>query len=266
MGSERVDWALLYARAGWRSFPVTAQKKTPIYKNWQKDATTDPKMVRQYFPPGTERNIGLVCGEAFDAWDIEGQHLAAFSEYLRRHGVDEITNAPVASTARGGVHVLTTPTGVDGTRYLYLDGNHIGELKSRGGFVVACPSVFVDDKTTGDYVWVNMPRRLATPEAEPWLLALLERPVRLRKTLPTPIASPDDAVAVLGRLAASVAHAGEGRRNNYLYWAVRRAIEDGIPADETIKALRASAVEAGLDEDETEKTIESAIGAESVAA
>lgn len=265
MGSERADWALLYARAGWRSFPVTARKKTPIYKNWQEDATTDPKMVRQYFPPGTERNIGLVCGEAFDAWDIEGQHLAAFSEHLTQNGVG-MPEAPVAHTARGGVHILTAPTGVDGTRYLYLGGQHVGELKSRGGFIVACPSVFTDDNGTGDYIWATLPRRLAVPEAPGWLLALLERPVRLRKTLPTRIASPDDAVVVLGRLAGSVTHAGEGRRNNYLYWAIRRAIEEGIPVDHAVKALRAAASEAGLEDDETEKTIESAIGAESVAA
>lgn len=260
MGSETADWGLLYSRAGWRCFPVTTAKKNPIYKNWLKDATTDPKMVRQYFPPGTDRNLGLVCGEVFDAWDIEVEHLVEFSEWMHKnhHALPE---APLASTGRGGMHILTAPTGVDGSRNLYLEGKHIGELKSRGGFILACPS-----ETEQTYLWINMTERLAVPEAPAWMLGLLERPQKLRKSLPTRIASPDDAVAVLGRLAGSVGHAGEGRRNNYLYWAIRRAIEEGIPADDTIKALRASAIESGLDKDEIEKTIESAIGAESVAA
>lgn len=260
MGSETADWGLLYARAGWRSFPVTAGKKTPMYKGWQQDATLDPKLIRQYWRPGSDRNLGLVCGEAFDAWDIEVDHLIAFSEWMHRNG-HALPEAPIASTGGGGMHILTAPTGVDGSRNLYLEGKHIGELKSRGGFILACPS-----ETEQTYLWINLTERLAVPEAPAWLLGLLERPTALRKTLPTRIASPDDAVAVLGRLAGSLIRAGEGRRNNYLYWAVRRAIEEGIPADHAVKALRAAASEAGLENDETEKTIESAIGAESVAA
>lgn len=258
MGSTSADWALLYAKANWRSFPVKPGAKSPMYSNWQKDATTDPKLIRQW--QIDDRNLGLVCGETFDAWDIEVDHITAFSEWLYRekHAIPE---APMASTGRGGIHILTAPTGVDGSRNLYLDGKHIGELKSRGGFILACPS-----ETEQQYAWVTMPPRLAVPDAPAWLLALLERPVATHKTLPTRLASPDDVVAVLGRLAGSVAYVGSGRRNNYLYWAMRRAIEEGVPVDKAVRALRAAASEAGLDEDESEKTIESAVGAESVAA
>ncbi len=258
--SSVADWALLYASAGWRSFPVQATKKVPLYRNWLNDATLDPKMCRQYFPEGTDRNLGLVAGEGIDCFDIEVDHIAAFSEWLYKGG-HALPDAPIASTGRGGMHILTKPTGVDGSRNLYLDGKHIGELKSRGGFILACPS-----ETEQTYLWTNMPPRLEVPVAPDWLLALLERPTALRKTLPTRIASPDDAVAVLGRLAGSVAHAGEGQRNNYLYWAVRRALEEGIPPTHAITAMRAAAQEAGLDKDEIEKTLESAVGAESIAA
>lgn len=252
------DWARLYSRAGWRSFPVTPGSKTPLFKGWQADATTDPALIAQYWR-NDERNLGLVCGEAFDAWDIEVAHIEAFSAYIGRHGA--LPEAPIAQTGRGGIHILTKPTGVDGTRYLYLDGTHIGELKSRGGFIVAAPS-----ETEAQYVWVNLPERLAVPEAPGWLLALLERPEKLRKTLPTRPTSPDDVVAVLGRLAGSVTHAGEGRRNNYLYWAVRRAIEEGVPAPEAVRVLHAAGIEAGLTEHETTRTIESAMESEAVAA
>lgn len=263
--SALANWALLYAKANWRSFPVKAGGKSPLYKNWQKDATTDPELIGRYFA-SPERNLGLVCGEAFDAWDIEGDHLSAFDSYWARWS-KVLPEAPIASTGRGGIHILTKPTGVDGTRYLYLDGKHIGELKSRGGFIVATPSeTWAAEPPGGQYIWANLTPRLTVPEPAPWLLHLLERPVALRKTLPTRLASPDDVVAVLGRLAGSVAYAGRGSRNNYLYWAVRRAIEEGCPVGPATKVFRAAAEDAGLDPDEAEKTIESALGAESVAA
>lgn len=255
------DWAHFYAeRGGWRSFPIRPGDKRPLYAAWQKDATVDPALIDQYWRDD-ERNLGLICGETFDAWDIESAHLEAFSAWANE------TNAippepPMASTGRGGIHILTAPTGVDGSRNLYLDGTHIGELKSRGGFIVACPS-----ETEGPYEWLHISTDLHLPEATPALRGLLERPVALRKTLPTRIASPDDVVAVLGRLAGSVKYsAGEGRRNNYLYWATRRAIEEGIPARHVVKAMQAAAAEAGLEDEETEKTIASALDAESIAA
>lgn len=260
------DWAHLYARYGWRVFPANPERKTPLYRNWLADATTEPSLVEQYFGGLPDRNIGLICGEAFDAWDIEGDHVAAFSAAMYERGATLPPETPIASTGRGGLHLLTRPTGVDGSRNLYLGGTHIGELKSRGGFIIACPSEVRYDGVaeTGTYVWLTLTPNLSEPND--FLRGLLERPTTLRKTLPTRITSPDDAVAVLGRLAGSVTHAGEGRRNNYLYWAVRRAVEEGIPVAHAVKAMAAAAREAGLDEDETEKTIESAIGAESVAA
>jgi hypothetical protein len=267
MGSEVSDWGLLYAKSGFRVFPVKAGGKSPVYKNFLADATLEPKMVRQYFPEGTDRNLGLIAGEAFDAWDIEVEHLDRFSKWLY-DGKHVLPDAPIASTGRGGTHILTAPTGVDGSRNLYLDGTHIGELKSRGGFILACPS-----ETEQTYLWLNLPPKLAVPPAPQWLLALLERPQALRKTLPTRLASPDDVVAVLGRLAGSVAHSSpeSHHRNAYLYWATRRAVEEGVPVQHVITAMRAAAIQSGLDQDDQgmggiEKTIESAINAESVAA
>jgi hypothetical protein len=86
--------------------------------------------------------------------------------------------------------------------------------------------------------------------------------VALRKSFPTRLASPDDVVAVLGQLAGSVQYAGEGSRNNYLYWAMRRAIEEGVPVHHATRVLRVAAIEAGLERHETEQTIESALSAE----
>jgi hypothetical protein len=233
-----------------------------MFKGWQSDATTDPALLRQYWngKAGAERNLGLVCGESFDAWDIEVEHVPLLNEWLARDG-HVLPESPIASTGRGGIHLLTQPTGVDGTRKLYLDGTHIGELKSTGGFILACPSETVDL-----YRWMHLPDRLALAPAPDWLRVLLERPAAARRRFETRVASPKDQTAVLGPLAGSVARANHGYRNSYLYWAMRRAIEEGVPVIHARNVLTVAAKEAGLEDREIAQTIESALTAESVAA
>jgi hypothetical protein len=254
--SPTAQWALLYAKAGWRSFPVWPGEKRPIYAGWQSGASTDREMLTRYFSD-TDRNIGVVTGEVFEAWDIEAPHVEAFFAFIAKHGT--LPESPLATTGRGGIHVLMTPI-VGHTRKLYLDGTHIGEIKSTGGFIVVAPS-----ETEAQYHWRYLPERLAVQAPPDWLQGLLERP-QGTKRLPAPMSTPDDVVTVLGRLAGSVEHAPEGTRNNYLYWAMRRAVEEGVPVRHAAKVLHGAGIEAGLPLDEVETTIRSALDAESVAA
>ena len=227
MGPDVADWGRLYASAGWRVFPVKPGAKSPSFSNWQADATTNSDLIAQYWRPGTERNLGLICGERFDAWDIEAEHLARFSEWLYREQ-HVLPECPIASTGHGGVHLLTAPAGVDGTRRLFLDGVHIGELKSHGGFIVACPSEVTYPEGVGDYIWTYLPPRLAVPEAPDWLLALAQRPKTPRKMIPwrqVSLAPESD----LEPLLKSVRQTPEGDRNANLHWAANRACDDGVP-------------------------------------
>jgi hypothetical protein len=194
----------------------------------------------------------IVAGEAFDAWDIEVAHLPALREYLRRGG-HSLPAPPVARTGRGGIHLLTVPTGVGGSRDLYLDGVHVGEVRSTGGLIVVCPSV-----TEGPYSWLRLPAGMAVEPAPDWLLALLERPRRVTWLLPRRNTLKDPARA-LGVLAVAVRDASEGCRNKYLYWAMRRALEEVIPATIAAGVLFRAAIAAGLDEPETQSTISSAL-------
>lgn len=258
--SPTAQWAAFYARAGFRTFPIWPGEKRPMFAGWQRDATTDPEMIERYFR--SDPNIGAICGEAFDAWDIEVEHIPAFMEWASNRS-QPFPEAPIASTGRGGLHILTAPTGVDGTRYLYLNGTHIGELKSTGGFILVCPSV-----TEQMYRWTYLPDRLEVKPAPEWLLGLLERPKTVARVFKSRLVSPDDAAEALGRLAGSVVKArkfGHGG-NNHLYWGLRRAIEEGIPPEIAQPVFETAGREAGLEPDEIVKTIESALKAESVAA
>lgn len=215
------QWARYYANAGWRSFPIWPGEKRPIYSGWQAGATTDSELIERYFSDPA-RNIALICGEKFDAWDIEVEHVAAFLEWASNRP-DPFPEGPIASTGRGGLHFLTAPTGVDGTRRLHLNGTHIGELKSRGGFILVCPSV-----TEQMYRWTWLPDSLRVSPAPDWLRGLLERPETTPKARMWRSVSLSPATDILP-LVRAVQGAGEHDRNGMLHWAANRAYDDGIP-------------------------------------
>lgn len=247
------DWALLYGGLGWRAFPVVAGGKRPLYRGWQRDATTDPSQIARYWRRSPGPNIGVVCGEAFDAFDIEAAHLAALRRWLDARGL-RLPRTPLARTGRGGIHLLVAPTGIGRGRDLVLGGVHIGELKSTGGFIVVCPSV-----TVSGYDWLRSPDAHPLAPAPGWLLELVARPRSLPGAVPARSADPHRAARQLGALAAAVAQAGAGRRNKLLYWAMRRAEEEGIAPPDAARALADAAIRAGLDEREVRSTLRSAL-------
>jgi hypothetical protein len=242
--------ALDYARLGWRVFPVVSGGKRPLYRGWQRDATTDPGQIARYWRADPAPNIGVVCGAAFDALDIEADYLDRLRSWMAEPG-HVLPRTPIARTGRGGIHILVQPLGIGGGRDLFLAGEHVGELKSIGGFIVVSPSV-----TVGPYTWLREP--LDTPAAAPaWLLALLERPRRPRPATPSR-ARQRGGGGQLRALSAAVGRAAIGSRNKILYWAMRRALEEGAPPRDAGLTLARAALSAGLGRHEVEATIRSA--------
>lgn len=249
--AETGCWARTYAELGWRVFPVTPGGKKPVYKGWQADATTDPVLIEQYWRRDPSPNIGIVTGESFVAFDIEAQHLDGLRSWMGAHG-HRLPETPIARTGRGGIHVLARAPSIEGGSDLYIEGSHVGELKAQGGFIVAAPSV-----TTGIYGWLRGPGPVA--DAPRWLLTLRDRPARPIRRTPARVRSAGDGRRRLDALAAAVIGIGPGKRNKYLYWAVRRAIEEGVPETLAASVLRRSASRAGLTPREIDATIGSAI-------
>jgi hypothetical protein len=246
------SWALAYAELGWRVFPVVPGGKRPLYRGWQRDATTDPDQIACYWREDPAPNIGVVCGEAFDTFDIEAAHLPALRQWTEATG-HGLPLTPLARTGRGGIHLLVAPTRMGGGRDLFLDGVHVGELKSTGGFIVVCPSV-----TVAPYHWLRSPDAQPLAPAPAWLLGLLDRPGVRRPARRNGGGDPRRQRRQLDALAHAIARAGMGRRNTILYWAMRRAEEEGIPAVDAARALGRSAIGAGLGEREVRATIRSA--------
>lgn len=250
--SERTtrEWALAYAGLGWRVFPVASGGKKPMYKGWQRDATTDPGLIARYWRSGPGPNIGIVTGEMFDVVDIEAPHVDAFRQAVSQH---ELPDAPLVRSGRGGVHLYVTPLG-RGTQRLELDGVHIGEWKGSGG-VVAPPSI-----TEAGYAWLRSPLERPLPDAPDWLCGLIVTSRGPSATTQVTTLTPSRAIALAHGLYDVVSRAQEGERNRLLFWASCRAAEHGLDPSAITEILESAAVKAGLSEREARATIASGLG------
>jgi hypothetical protein len=246
-------WAESYKLVGWRPFPLVPGSKRPAFAGWQQTAGDESRFEGWF--RRDEAAIGLIAGESFDVWDIEHDHLPAFRDYMTSAD-RSLAVTPVADTGRGGLHIYTMPVGARRTAKLLLDGVHIGEVK-RSGFVVAPPTM----GAARQYRWRFAPCDLVVAAAPDWLVGLVapeppfvDKPVRQATTL-------EEALRRLNALARAVARTDEGNRNNMLYWAARRATEEGIPAHATARAMSRAAADAGCPRREVEATLRSALGA-----
>jgi hypothetical protein len=235
---EAQRWALAYASLGWRVFPVVHGAKRPLFKGWQPGATSDPKLIRQYWRTDAAPNVGIT-GEAFVAFDIEAAHFPVLGAWMRDREL-RMPVTPIARSGRGGIHVFVrTATSMAG-RTLRLDGIHIGELKTGRGFIVACPS-----RTVGQYTWLRSPLDTALVDPSDWLLELVSEPAP-RVTSSSSALSPSRAVAVAAGLHRVVAEARPGQRNAILFWAACRAAEHGLEPAAAAEILLAGALDAVL--------------------
>lgn len=247
--STTAAWAESYAAVGWRVFPLEPGGKRPLPRfPWLEWATTEPRTLREWFAD-ERRNIGAVTGELFDVYDIEAEHLPAFCRWTARHEFT-MPRTPFATTGRGGWHILVAPTG-RGTTRLVLDGVHIGELKGRGGYIVVSPSA-----TSGQYRWELAPENMAVAPAASWFLGLI--PERRSRPTGLPATTTPDQMVRLEAICRFVARTPLGNRNNVLYWAAMRTVEEWIPTSMAAPALSLAAQDAGCVPDEIEATLRSA--------
>jgi hypothetical protein len=239
--AELLGQALAYAAAGWPVFPCKPDQKAPDTAHGFKDATTDPAVIRRWWP--SSRNVAIATGAPGpDVLDVDvkpdGNGFAAFNR-LKRAGMLGGARA-IVRTPSGGLHVYYAGTGQPSGRLVrdFLD------FKASGGYVLAPPSVvagkpyeLLDHRVGADgrLDWQAVTRLLDPPKPP-------GRPGRQDR-------------GDLGKLAAWVAGQQEGNRNDGLFWAACRAVEDG---HSDLDDLVTAAVQAGLPEDEARRTVTSA--------
>ena len=238
--------ALACARFGWPVFPCRPGEKIPATRHGFRDATTDQQQITDWFGRGLAWNLAIATGAPGpDVLDVDqhgpaGNGFAAFAT-LQRAGLLDGAAAYVRTPA-GGMHAYFTGSDQHNG---HLASHHL-DFRSAGGYILAPPSQ-VNGKPyqliktldgRGGLDWDAVTRLLA-PQRQP----------QPPETRPAPARD-------LSHLAQWVASQTEGNRNAGLFWAANRAL-DGDPAAD-LSALAAAARQAGLDEPEITRTLDSA--------
>lgn len=237
-----LDAALSYARRGMPVLPLAVGGKTPITKHGKDDATTDLDQVRRYWRlNGPAFNVGIRPAPGYIVLDVDPRNGGELE------ALGGIPPTRIAATGGGGWHVWFRWNGP--TRGMLADTNGI-DIKTHSGYLVAPPSIHPSGNT---YRW------LSEEPAAPLPQHLVERVSPAR---PTPVKasiprSQTRSQRRFDEVITRMADQPEGNRNHFLFWAACRLTEQGAdPA--TFAALAAAAQNAGLDDRQIDKTIESA--------
>jgi hypothetical protein len=239
--------ALAFAACGWPVLPCLPGEKIPATTHGYRDATTDPAQITDWFGRHLDWNLAIATGAPGpDVLDVDdhgpaGNGYAAFRQ-LKHAGLLDGASTYVR-TPSGGLHAYFTGTI---QRNGHLPAHHL-DFRSAGGYVLTPPSqiggrpyqVIWQPGGHGDLDWDTVTRHLQPDH---------QRQQRDR--------SPQAAGHGIGRLASWVAAQPEGNRNAGLFWAANRALEVDPAAD--LSLLAAAARQAGLDDPEITRTLNSA--------
>ena len=238
--------ALAFATYGWPVLPCLPGRKTPVTEHGYKDATTDFAQITLWFVSHPDWNLAIATGapgpDVLDVDDrgLAGNGFAAFRQ-LQQAGLLDGASTYIR-TPGGGLHAYFTGTA---QRSGHLPARHL-DFQAAGGYILAPPSridgrayeIIRQPGARGHLDW-EAATRLLQPQHQP-------RPEQLRQP----------QTAGHDRLARWVASQPEGNRNAGLFWAANRALDTDPAAD--LSLLAAAARQAGLDDPEITRTLNSA--------
>ena len=253
-----LDFALVYAKRGWHVFPVEPKGKAPITPNGVKDATTDPEQIAYFWGVAPFANIAIATGASnlvvVDFDDLE----AAF--HISEKGL-QLPNTLAAETAKGYHFYYTSETFTKPMvgRLPYIGEVEGVDVRAGNSYVVAPPSIH---ETGVVYKWVTQYHHTPQPLPEWFEWAEPQKPKETSEV----IHLDRYAAAAMKQASAAITGAKEGTRNHTLnreaYGLAKNLVDRGLASRGQIEqVLIKAAFAAGLDEEETAKTLESAFKA-----
>ena len=270
-------WATSYAERRWPIFPLEPGGKHPATPNGFKDATTDPEIIGEWWDANPNYNIGVATGRVFDVLDVDDPDAAG--EALRDAGRgNDWQRGPIVLTPSGGFHVYSCPVGRNRVRFVAG-----ADWRGLGGYVVAPPSRSAEHGRQWEWLggfgpyreirpvprWLKLliaPKPKAEAEAEAKAVSLAGNSRRAPASHPHagPGVTPWGQAA-LRRAAARIEAAEAGTRNNTLsrqaYQLTELILQGHVDFETYRECLTNAALAAGLGEQETDRTIWSAVRA-----
>lgn len=259
--TDRAEWAVAYAAAGFHVFPCHVIRsdgtcscaagrvcdspgKHPACRNGVLDATDDAEVIEKVWER-YDWNIGLATGHRFDVLDLDAPEAtlgleAAIREHEPDWDVAELGrfDPPMVITGKG-MHVYFQPVGNNRARLAPQV-----DWRGKGGYVVAPPSVHpsgAEYHWTGCMSGATSARCAALWEAIPPAPVPLVRMVRREgpwerlEPDPVPVVDRSDILARLDveragtsgeGLVLTMAEAVQGERNHVMFWCLCRAFTD----------------------------------------
>jgi hypothetical protein len=181
--------ATSYVTRGWLVFPIVPRGKTPLTQHGLKDATTDPRLISDWWGQWPSANIGYPTGERI-VLDVDGpEGEATLKELEETHG--KLPPTLEAKTGKGR-HIYFAANGTPVKNSAGKLGPHL-DIRGEGGYVILPPSIH---ENGNKYEWIT---RIKPAPLPAWLAALLAEPTRL----------PRDSTNIDPKIC-------EGQRNSHL--------------------------------------------------
>jgi hypothetical protein len=256
-----LEHALRLADMGFWVFRLKPRGKTPLYNNWQAEATRDKNEIIGYWTNEPHANIGIFCSRFGDF-----MALIAVDEDNKdgRDGAGTMCQLEFDGQEFPTTYIQTTPTG--GRHHVYIakrsvnqgNANVLGrgvDLRSRGGYIVGSGS-FVDGKTYTD-------NGLDIVEVPGWLFDLRDAPEAPKIDTQQHSGKINAEAAdkrAMRYLEAYAPTAEDGERNGTAYKVAARIKDFGVLEDacQSLMADWNGALENPLEDDELERTVRSA--------
>ena len=249
-----MDAALILAGAGWRVLPcwpdAGSQAKAPIgtvVPHGLREATADPVTIRGWWQRYPSALVGAVVPDHLTVLDIDPRNGGSIAAVEELTGRLPATLTVWSGRGDGGCHrYYRTPVGLDPTGTRLPDG--VDLRKGARSYCIMPPSIHPD---AGDpYRWDR--DRMAQAPMPPGLVALLT-PAQRVPWSGAPVT--DKRVAAWLRM---IREAPDGRRNETLFTVACWAVESGAIESQEGELLHA-ATDAGLDQREAARTVQSAV-------
>ena len=237
---SKLDHALSLAAKGFRVFPIKpGAKSPPLLNGWPQKATTDPELIRQYWTPLPEANIGIHClGMA--VIDVDPRKGGNESLQLLEL-TDGLPPTLTNNTPTGGRHLFfVLPEGHTGVP------NSVGKLgdgldvRSTGGYVVAPGS----EVEAGTYAFEH--DGVAIAQAPGWLVTRLGTSAPRPQTVAPVADAPDAAVEAARMWLRGAERSVKGSGGDQAAYRVACALRDrGVSYDQACELMRSEAWDHG---------------------
>jgi len=230
-----LEAALKYAAMGWYVFPVRERDKVPLIVDWERVATRDPDIIRNWWTITPKANIGVACGPSeLVIVDIDSRE-----SWKRVSGQTDLALiGPASKTGRGGRHLVFS----SGGERIKTGANVLGpgiDVRASGGMFVVPPSIHPNGNV---YEWIKEPSSdLRIPEIPRWLRDRLS----LRKKGSLDKDTGDGAFLI-----------PEGERNTYLAKLAGALRRYGAPLsvlEATLKSANSAMLEVPLEHAEVSR-------------